>query len=188
MVALAAVAGLGTDVPALQRLAVEEAYVPAVSARRFLGLGLGDRQRRDGGGQGGAQQGKCQRASSHLGTPENQRYWSGATRGGQPALTGCGHSASVGDAATCRCGAGFGPPLQLMRNGQGNGTLADSAPMNGAVKKPRCQPPNRYLSFFSRFPSMSNSCFLPPNSDCAFPFELVPVDRELVLDGESCYP
>src|SRR5436190_9988183 len=24
--------------------------------------------------------------------------------------------------------------------------------------------PNRYLSFFSRFPSMSNSCFLPPNS------------------------
>src|SRR5439155_22477082 len=29
-----------------------------------------------------------------------------------------------------------------------------------------------YLSFFSRFPSMSNSCFLPPKSEAPFPLSL----------------
>lgn len=32
----------------------------------------------------------------------------------------------------------------------------------------------RYLSFFCRFPAMSNSCFLPPKSDETFPFRLSP--------------
>lgn len=31
-----------------------------------------------------------------------------------------------------------------------------------------------YLSFFSRFPSMSNSCFWPPNSAAPFPLSLSP--------------
>src|SRR5438094_9401463 len=31
-----------------------------------------------------------------------------------------------------------------------------------------------YLSFFSRLPSMSNSCFWPPNSDAPFPLSLSP--------------
>src|SRR5207249_1746743 len=37
-----------------------------------------------------------------------------------------------------------------------------------------CLEPRRYLSFFSRFPSMSNSCFWPPNSAAPFPLSLSP--------------
>ena len=43
---------------------------------------------------------------------------------------------------------------------------------------------SRHLSFFSRFPSMSNDRVSPPKSASAFPLKLVPLDLQLVLDGE----
>src|SRR5262249_1723781 len=43
-----------------------------------------------------------------------------------------------------------------------------------AWQRPSAEPPNRYLPFFSRFPSMSNSCFLPPKADAALPLNLSP--------------
>src|SRR5438445_6450326 len=57
---------------------------------------------------------------------------------------------------------------------------AESPPVG---QRPTSRPLNRYLSFFSRFPSMSNSCFWPPNSDAAFPLNLSPVIVSLKSRG-----
>src|SRR5439155_887433 len=43
------------------------------------------------------------------------------------------------------------------------------------AERPTSRPPDRYLSFFSRFPSMSNSVFMPPFSTAPFPLSLSPV-------------
>src|SRR6267143_1025341 len=57
---------------------------------------------------------------------------------------------------------------------------AESPPV---AERPTSRPPNRYLPFFSRFPSMSNSCFWPPNSDAPFPLSLSPVIVSLYSMG-----
>jgi hypothetical protein len=66
------------------------------------------------------------------------------------------------------CGAGFGSPLQLMRNGQGNGTLADSAPKNATVnnRAPTAQP---LLVLFLTLPLDVELSLFAPDFRCGLP-------------------
>ena len=49
-----------------------------------------------------------------------------------------------------------------------------TAPAGGRSPRPPRPPSGRHLSFFSRFPSMSNSRFSPPTSTAPFPLSLSP--------------
>src|SRR5262249_55044045 len=53
------------------------------------------------------------------------------------------------------------------------------------AQRPSSEPPNRYLSFLSRFPSMSNSCFWPANSAALFPLNLSPSIVSVKSRGNS---